>query len=66
MYVVVCAVCMWYVCGMYGCVCCAVQDLEKEGHKAISLQDENPQIYLDDEDVIMGEYSQGRPHCWVQ
>lgn len=30
-----------------------VQDLEKEGHKAISIQDENPQIYLDDEDVIM-------------
>jgi parvin len=30
-----------------------VQDLEKEGHKAISLQDENPQLYLDDDEVIM-------------
>jgi hypothetical protein len=27
--------------------------LEKEGHKAISLQDENPQLYLDDDEVIM-------------
>ena len=62
MYVVCMWLCVVYVC----CVCCAVQDLEKEGHKAISLQDENPQIYLDDEDVIMGEYSQGRPHRWVQ
>lgn len=33
----------------------AVQDLEKEGHKAISIQDENPQIYLDDDEVVMGE-----------
>ena len=31
-----------------------VQDLEKEGHKAISLQDENPQLYLDDDEVVMG------------
>jgi parvin len=30
-----------------------VQELEKEGHKAISIHDENPQIYLDDEDVVM-------------
>ena len=33
-----------------------VQELEKEGHKAISIQDESPQLYLDDDDVVMGEF----------
>lgn len=33
-----------------------MQELEKEGQKAISIHDENPQIYLDDEDTVMGTY----------
>ena len=37
----------------------SVQALEKEGHKAISLQEEQPLQYLDDDDLVMGEEGRG-------